>query len=925
VTYRGIDGGTAGPGEVRYAGVRLTDGWSLSPADAHPAPPEARSERQRAPQAGPDQPSPGLPENVRAAFAAGPLPATVPGCVHTDLLAAGLIPDPYLDDNEAGLSWIGHTDWTYETAFDWAGGGSASPGSRVDLVFAGLDTVATVTVNGVEVGRTQNMHRGYRFDVGGLLRATDNRVRVRFGSAYRYAEEVRERLGERPNAYPEPFNFIRKMACNFGWDWGPTLVTAGVWRPVWLHEWSTARLASVRPLVTVEGDTGRVELHVEVQRSEVQHARGRPAGGPLVLTATVGEGDAAVEARVEVPAGRGEAVVTVTVPDVARWWPRGYGVQPRYPVRLVLTDPAAGTGPAGPAGPAELDAWERAVGFRSVRLVTTPDEAGTPFTVVVNDVPVFVRGVNWIPDDAFPSRITRQRLAERFAQACDANVNFLRVWGGGRYESEDFYDLADELGLLVEQDFLFACAAYPEEEPLRSEIEAEARENVVRLAHHPSLVMWIGNNENIWGWHDWDWQESLAGRSWGAGYYLDLLPRVVAELDPTRPYWPGSPYSGRDDLHPNEPAHGSMHIWDVWNREDYTLYRAYRPRFVAEFGYQAPPAYATLRRALSDDPLAPDSPGMSHHQKAEDGDSKLRRGLEAHLPEPRDFDDWHYLTQVNQARAIALGVEHFRSLAPHCMGAIVWQLNDCWPVTSWAAVDGDGRRKPLWYALRRSFADRLLTLQPTEDGLDLVAVNDGGGPWTGQVDVARFGLGGEPRAKTTVDLSVPPRSAVRVPLPADVATADDPYTELVLARIAAGGPGPDGDPDGDRAWWFFAEDRDLAVPPAEYDATVERGTGPAGADELRVTVTARTLLRDVVIYPDRLSPAASTDRALVTLLPGESATFTVTGTAGIDPAALTARPVLRCVNDVTRPDTPHPDTPRPVPSPPAALPRRGTR
>jgi beta-mannosidase len=299
-----------------------------------------------------------------------------------------------------------------------------------------------------------------------------------------------------------------------------------------------------------------------------------------------------------------------------------------------------------------------------------------------------------------------------------------------------------------------------------------------------------------------------------------------------------------------------------------------------------------LRRALSDDPLAPDSPGMAHHQKATDGDRKLRRGLRAHLPEPGDFDDWHYLTQVNQARAIALGVEHFRSLRPHCMGAIVWQLNDCWPVTSWAAVDGDGRRKPLWYALRRVFADRLLTIQPDGEGLALVAVNDGGGPWTAQVDVTRAGLGGEPRGKTPLALEVPAYSAARVPLPADVVSPDDPYAELLVARIAGGGE-PDGDPDAARAWWFFAEDRDIPYPPARYDARVE-----AGPDELRVTVTAETVLRDLTLYPDRLSPAAGVDRALVTLLPGESATFTVTGVAGIEPAALTAPPVLRCVNDI---------------------------
>ncbi len=793
------------------------------------------------------------------------IPATVPGSVHTDLLAAGLIPDPYLDDNEIELTWIGRTDWDYRTTFRWDGADE----SRVDLVCAGLDTVATVVLNDVEVGRTANMHRGYRFDVRSLLRTGDNVLRVRFESAYRYAEELRERLGDRPNAYPEPFNFIRKMACNFGWDWGPTLVTAGIWQEIGLHAWDVARLAQVRPLVTVVDGVGRVEVHVEVERA---------GDGPLTVSAAV----AGVRTEAVLAPGQRTAVLSLTVTDPELWWPRGYGDQPRYllDVTLRATDDA----PAGVTG-RPVDTWQRRIGFRSVRLDTAPDEHGSAFTVLVNDVPIFVRGVNWIPDDAFLNRVTRERYAERLGQAAQANINFLRVWGGGRYESEDFYDLADELGLLVEQDFLFACAAYPEEEPIAGEVAAEAAEQVVRLASHPSLVMWTGNNENIWGFHDWDWQEPLAGRSWGAGYYFDLLPEIVARLDPTRPYWPGSPWSGRDDLHPNDPAHGTMHIWDVWNTDDYTRYRAYVPRFVAEFGYQAPPAYATLRRALRDDPLAYDSPGMAHHQKAIDGDAKLRRGLDAHLPEPRDFDDWHYLTQLNQARAITLGVEHFRSHRPVCMGTIVWQLNDCWPVTSWSAIDGDGRRKPLWYALRRVYADRLLTIQPRDGGLALIALNDGGQPWSGQARIARLTLAGESRAEASVELDVPAYSVVTVPLSAELAGPDDPRGELLLAD--AGGRA-------DRAFWFFAEDRDLDYPSAEYDASVE--LTPDGA---LVRVTAHTVLRDLVLYADRLDPAAVVDEAMITLLPGETATFTVHADTPLDPTALTTRPVLRCVNDLT--------------------------
>jgi beta-mannosidase len=430
-----------------------------------------------------------------------------------------------------------------------------------------------------------------------------------------------------------------------------------------------------------------------------------------------------------------------------------------------------------------------------------------------------------------------------------------------------------------------ARAPYPEEEPFRTEVEAEAREHVARLAAHPSLVLWTGNNENIWGWHDWDWQEPLAGRSWGWGYYLELLPAIVGELDATRPYWPGSPWSGSENVHPIDPAHGTTHIWDVWNTDDYPKYREYLPRFVAEFGYQAPPAYATLRRSISDEPLAHDSPGMAHHQKAIDGDLKLRRGLDAHLPVPADFDDWHYLTQLNQARTIQLGVEHFRSHRPVCMGTIVWQLNDCWPVTSWAAVDGDGRRKPLWYALRRAYADRLLTVQPRDGGLAPVAVNETGEAWQVGATVARLTLTGEPRAKTSVDLDVSAYSSVVLALPADLTRPDQARRELLVAEA--------GD-TAERALWFFAEDREVEWPTAELEATVEPVDGGQ-----RVRVTARSVLRDLTLFPDRLHPSAEVDQALVTLLPGDSAMFTVRADTPLDLAALTRHPVLRCVNDIT--------------------------
>jgi beta-mannosidase len=804
----------------------LHDGWTLRPLEG-PVPP-------------------GLADRA--------VPATVPGCVHTDLLAAGLIPDPYLDENERLLEWVGRTSWRFTTTF-WAA--AAAAGERVDLDFGGLDTVATVTLNGRLLGATKNMHRGHRFDVADVLVDGDNELTVDFAAQTDAAEQMSHQLGPRPHANRHPFNAIRKMACNFGWDWGPELVTAGIWRPVTLHRWDTARLATVRPLVTVTGGHGSVEVHADVERVA--------GSGPVRVAATV----AGRRTEVEVGAD-GTAVLRLDVPAPDLWWPRGHGAQPLYPLEVALL-----------SGDTELDTWRRQIGFRTVTLDTAPDADGTPFVLVVNGRPIQVRGANWIPDDCFPSRIDRTRYERSIGNATEAGMNLLRVWGGGIYESEDFYEICDRDGLMVWQDFLFACAAYAEEEPMLSEVVAEAREAVTRLAQHPSLVLWNGGNENIWGHEDWGWKAELGERTWGMGYYTEVLPRVVAELDPTRPYCAGSPWSLTTAHHPNDPDHGTMHIWDVWNTRDHTAYRDYVPRLASEFGYQGPPAWSTLTRAVHDDPLRPDSPGMLLHQKAEDGNAKLTRGLQPHLRIPAGMDDWHWAMSLHQARAVAFGVEHFRSWAPRCSGTIVWQLNDCWPVTSWAAVDGDGRRKPLWFALRRAYADRLLTVQPRGGTPAVVAVNDTDQPWTGTVDVLRADLDGTVLAKGSLTLEAAPRSTATVALP-DLLVHPAEHTREVL--VVDGG--------GSRALWFFAEDKDLALTSA-LESRAERTT-----DGYEVHVTARTLQRDVTLLADKVDPDAVVDDAMITLLAGESATFHVRSEVEVDPDVFLRRSVLRSTNQL---------------------------
>ncbi|WP_328584120.1 glycoside hydrolase family 2 protein [Streptomyces sp. NBC_00370] len=779
------------------------------------------------------------------------LPAQVPGCVHTDLLAAGRIPDPFIGRNELDVDWVGRTDWEYETTL----GARDTAHERTDLVFEGLDTAAEISVGGEVIGRTANMHRGYRFDITGRYAAggAATPVSVRFTSAYAAADAVREQIGARREAYPEAAPFIRKMACAFGWDWGPILVTAGIWKDVRLDHWSTARLDRVRPLVTVEGSAGRVEIRLDVERTD--RAAGR------TLTATVRVGGQEVSGSFDGDA----ATVTAVVPDVDLWWPNGHGAQPLYDCEVTLHDEDG----------AALDRWSRRVGFRTVEIDTSADAHGSGFTFVVNGERLFVRGVNWIPEDIFPSRVTTERYRERLSQAAEAHVDLVRVWGGGIYERDDFYDVCDELGLMVWQDFLFACAAYPEEQPLRSEIEAEARENVARLMPHASLVLWNGNNENLWAFRDWGWEERLAGDSWGEGYYLGLLPRVVADTDPTRPYWAGSPWSGSWDHHPNDPAHGVTHSWDVWNVADYTDYLDEVPRFVAEFGWQAPPAHATLRRALPGEELRPDSPGMLHHQKASDGNGKLERGLARHFEIPEDFDRWHYLTQVNQVRAVATGVEHWRSHWPLSAGAVVWQLNDCWPVTSWAAVDGDARLKPLWYELRRLYADRLLTVQLREGRPVVHAVNQSARPWHAEVELRRMSAAGDVLGRERVTLVAEARTVASAPVP-----------DALLPDAASGEEYLVADADGLRALHVPVRDLAFRYPVPEYEVALapDDGTG----EGVGVVITAHTLLRDLLLQADRLAPAAVADQGLLTLLPGESVTVRVRGWESPDAAVARA-------------------------------------
>ncbi|HAU36370.1 MAG TPA: beta-mannosidase, partial [Phycisphaerales bacterium] len=750
------------------------------------------------------------------------IPATVPGCIHTDLRAAGLIDDPYYGENETKLQWVGRTDWRYRCAF--SADAALLKRDRVELVCEGLDTVARVELNGKLLGETFNMRHPHRFDVRDALRAGENELVVTFHSALAHAEEMEKRLGVLPHTGhgtnpPVPHNCIRKTACDFGWDWGPVMVTCGIWQPIYVQAYDTARIASVRPLVR-SADQRRAALEVLVDVD-------RAAAGELTLTATLtGPDGSKFEQRAAVPADRTSASIRFDVSRPRLWWPVGHGDHPLYNLSVRLT------------GGKSRDRFACRVGLRTTELDTRPDKAGSRFVLKVNGKEIFCKGADWIPDDCFyPARTDAARLRRRLDQALRANMNILRVWGGGLYESDAFYDLCDEMGLMVWQDFAFACAAYAEEEPLRGQVLAEARHNVVRLSRHPSLVLWNGCNENILGYFHWGpagntWKDVIGTRTWGLGYYLDLLPTIVKEWDGTRPYWPGSPYSGSMDISPNDGNHGNRHVWNVWFGGHYHNYYKNPSRFCSEFGFQAPPTWATLEASIPPDQRRENSPAMLVHQKCQSGYDMIRQCMSEDFPAVEAFDDWHYLAQLFQARALKAGVSFYRSLQPFCMGAIYWQLNDCWPVTSWAAIDSEERLKPLWYASRKFFADRVLIFQPTDGEIALLANNDSDRRWTGTLTLRRLNFAGQTLAVRKLKLNVPPRTNKRLLKLPKAFHPGDAAGEMLVAQAGTV-----------RETWFFTTDKNLAYPAPRFRATLARR-----GRVYRLTVTAETLLRDLCLF-----------------------------------------------------------------------------
>ena len=615
------------------------------------------------------------------------LSATVPGCVHTDLLAAGEIPDPFIRDNESQVQWISRSSWTYEREFTLP---EHNPDAVTFLRCDGLDTLATITLNGVEIGRADNMHRAWEFDVSKILREGENSISIRFDPIRPYVEaraKVRPMSGySGPGEMPDRA-WVRKAACNFGWDWGPVLTTCGIWRNISLVTMDVARITGVY-VHQDHGAEGGVGLDFAIAAQYFKEGLALSARCRLVY-----KGQTMSEETVELDAdGKASAHLLARNPQL--WWPAGMGEQPLYEIVVELAD-----------GRRNVDYYARRIGLRTLELVREKDEWGESFHFKANGVPFFAKGANWVPADAFITRLTRVEYARLIKAAAVANMNMLRVWGGGVYENDCFYDLCDEYGICVWQDFMFACSAYPaHDKEFMDNVRAEAVQNVRRLRHHTCLALWVGNNELEQGNVGTEpWQMPPADY---AALFEKLLPEVVAAEDPDRSYWPSSPHTpepgDRRDF--NDPARGDAHLWDVWHgRKPFEWYRTAMHRFCSEFGFQSFPEPRMVEKFTDPGDRNITSYVMERHQRSGIGNAVIMQYMLAWFRMPTSFASTLWLSQIQQGLAIKYAVEHWRRNRPRCMGALYWQLDDCWPVASWSSIDSDGRWKALHYMARKFY------------------------------------------------------------------------------------------------------------------------------------------------------------------------------------------------------------------------------
>ena len=640
------------------------------------------------------------------------LPATVPGCIHTDLIDNKVIPNPYYRSNEDSVQWIENKSWKYKTTFDCDE--SVLMDDVNELVFEGIDTYCSVFLNGFQLNfgnqkETNNMFREWRTDIKPFLKTKSNKLELIFHSATIY-DSIK--ASESPYELPDSRAYSRKAQYQYGWDWGPRLVTSGIWKPVYIESWNILKIENIFVQPTFISDSlAKVKIQVSIIADYDTEA--------TVEVSLENKKTETTKTEVKLSPGINIISLYTEIKEPKLWWPNGMGEQNLYTFKINAESSEFS------------DTKQVKTGLRDIKLVREKDSIGESFYFKINEKPFFSKGANYIPPDNFLPRVSLKKYESLVKNAAKANFNMLRVWGGGTYPDSYFYELCDQYGILLWQDFMFACNMYPTDSSFLENCKIEAIENVKRLQNHPSLALWCGNNENKNGWEDWGWQSSLnytksdSTEIWN-GYlelFENILPTIVKTYNPNIDYWPSSPLWGWG--HKECDNFGDSHYWGVWwGEEPFEMFKEKVPRFMSEFGFQAYPALRSIDKFTIPADRTRESSVMKVHQKHPRGEALINKYMKKSFNIPEKFEDYIYVSQLLQAKGMRIGIEAHRRSQPHCMGSLYWQYNDCWPVVSWSSMDYYFNWKALHYAAQNCFAPIMFSITNTDSIVTIYGVND---------------------------------------------------------------------------------------------------------------------------------------------------------------------------------------------------------
>lgn len=663
----------------------------------------------------------------------------VPGTVHTDLLHNNLIPDPFVGANEKQLQWIENENWIYKTDFSISK--TEMNNEKCELIFDGLDTYATIFLNGQRILSADNMFRTWKIDVKNQLIIGKNSLEIHFESASKKGKEEALKL---PYTLPEKERvFVRKAQYHFGWDWGPRFVTAGIWKKVHLKYWNQATIENLcfeQKELNIEN--AKIDFLFTIQTEKPGKYQIKFGDKPFSF---------------QLKKGQNKVKIPLEIKNPILWWCNGLGDPHLYDFKFSIEN--NGT---------KVDEKELKIGLRTIELVQENDEKGKSFYFKLNGKPVFMKGANIIPLDNFLPRVADSSYHSLVKNAKNANMNMLRVWGGGVYVDNAFYNACDANGILVWQDFMFACAMYPGDAHFLENIKQEVIDNVTRLQNHPSIALWCGNNENDEGWHNWGWQKQFnysksdSTEIWNnyKKVFHELIPKTLDSLLPKNEnrYWSSSPSLGwgrKESL-----TQGDVHYWGIWwGKEPFEMYNEKVGRFVSEYGFQGIPNLETLQKVIAQEELNFTSEAFENHQKHPTGYETINEYMQRDYIVPKDFENYLYVSQLLQARGMQIAIESHRRAKPYCMGTLYWQLNDCWPVTSWSSLDYFGNWKAFHYQAKRSYESLLLSVQEENDKYKVFLVNDTLESYSGKLYLELLTFEGESLWETSKSITAKENSS----------------------------------------------------------------------------------------------------------------------------------------------------------------------